>query len=84
MEFKKNQFLLFCGNFLLNVLLSEIFIIPFIFLTIYTILCPVENGPFNILTFYCNKHNQNSLSLTTLTSPAVLPALIQLYYLQQL
>ena len=82
-------------KFPLNILLSEYIIIiiiiirifynfryfPFPALTLYTILCPSENFPCNIFTVYCNKTNQQSLSLTTLTPSAVLPTLIQLYYL---
>jgi hypothetical protein len=53
-------------------------------LRLYTILCPSEKCPWVIFIAYYNKHNQHSLSLTTLTPSAVLPTPIQLYYLQQL
>jgi hypothetical protein len=46
--------------------------------------CPSENVTFKNFTVYCNKHNQHSVSITTLIPSAVLPTPIQLYYLQQI
>ena len=64
-------------------ILYDFLYFPFRTLTLYTILCPSDNFPCKIFTVYCNKHNQSSLSLTTLTPFAILPTHIQLYYLQQ-
>ena len=56
---------------------------PFPSLKLYTIWCPSESFPCKIFTVYCNKHNQHSLSLTTLAPSTVLATPIHTCYLQQ-
>jgi hypothetical protein len=67
---KKMKFIFYCGKFVLKILsefLNKFLYFPFRTLTLYTILYPSKNFPCKIFTVYCNKHNQHSLSLTTLT-----------------
>jgi hypothetical protein len=56
-----------------------LFIPPSDFIFVHT----SKNFTCSTSTIYCNKHNQHSLSLTTLTNSAVLPTQFQLYYLHQ-